>query len=195
MEDKKIEQSLVVVKKELATIAELGDLKITGKPSLDLSAEGLKAISKVSKLIKAEKDSWIAPLKEQIERHKERYLPFEQKISEIETHIKSEQTSYLTKLRKQEADLKAKQDAEIAEKMSKGEDITEDLEKAGNKLEKIEAKSDIIKTWTYTGVRITDKAKLPLQFLIPDESAIKSALQSGVKVEGAELYTEERVKK
>ena len=195
MEDKKIEQSLIVVKKELATIAELGDLKITGKPSLDLSAEGLKAISKVSKLIKAEKDSWIAPLKEQIERHKERYLPFEQKISEIETHIKSEQTSYLTKLRKQEADLKAKQDAEIAEKMSKGEDITEDLEKAGNKLEKIEAKSDIIKTWTYTGVRITDKSKLPLQFLIPDESAIKSALQSGVKVEGAELYTEERVKK
>lgn len=195
MEDKKIEQSLVVVKKELATIAELGDLKITGKPSLDLSAEGLKAISKVSKLIKAEKDSWIAPLKEQIERHKERYLPFEQKIADIETHIKAEQTSYLTKLRKQEADLKAKQDAEIAEKMSKGEDITEDLEKAGNKLEKIEAKSDVIKTWTYTGARIIDKAKLPIQFLEPNIPAILEALKAGVKVEGAELYTEERVKK
>jgi hypothetical protein len=195
MEDKKIEQSLVVVKKELATIAELGDLKITGKPSLDLSAEGLKAISKVSKLIKAEKDSWIAPLKEQIERHKERYLPFEQKIAEIEQHIKAEQTSYLVKLRKQEAELKAKQDAEIADKMSKGEDITEDLEKAGNKLEKIEAKSDLIKTWTYTGARITDKSKLSLQFLEPNMALILETMKAGVKVEGAELYTEERVKK
>jgi hypothetical protein len=195
MEDKKIEQSLTVVKNELATIAELGDLKITGKPSLDLSAEGLKAIGKVSKIIKAEKDSWITPLKEQIERHKERYLPFEQKIAEIETHIKAEQTSYLTKLRKQEAELKAKQDAELAEKMSKGEDITKDLEKAGNKLEKIEAKSDVIKTWTYTGARIIDKSKLPLQFLEPNMPAILEALKAGVKVEGAEIYTEERVKK
>ena len=195
MEDKKIEQSLAVVKKEMAIVAELIDLKITGKPSLDLSAEGLKAISKVSKIIKAEKDSWIAPLKEQIERHKERYLPFEQKISEIETHIKEEQTSYLTKLRKQEAEAKAKADAEIADKMSKGEDITEDLEKAGKKLEKIEAKSDIIKTWTYTGARIIDKSKLPLQFLEPNMTAILEALKAGVKVEGAELYTEERVKK
>jgi len=195
MEDKKIEQSLTVVKNELATIAELGDLKITGKPSLDLSAEGLKAIGKVSKIIKAEKDSWITPLKEQIERHKERYLPFEKKIAEIETHIKAEQTAYLTKLRKQEAELKAKQDAEIAEKMSKGEDITADLEKAGNKLEKIEAKSDVIKTWTYTGARIIDKSKLPLQFLEPNMPAILEALRAGVKVEGAEIYTEERVKK
>jgi len=195
MEDKKIEQSLAVVKKEMAIVAELIDLKITGKPSLDLSAEGLKVISKVSKIIKAEKDSWIAPLKEQIERHKERYLPFEQKISEIETHIKEEQTSYLTKLRKQKQEEQARIDAEIAEKMKQGKDVSEDIEKAGKKLEKIEAKTDLIKTFTYTGARITDKSKLPLQFLEPDMTAILEALKAGVKVEGAEIYTEERVKK
>jgi hypothetical protein len=195
MENKKIEQSLAVVKNELATIAELGDLKITGKPSLDLSAEGLKAISKVSKAIKTEKDSWIAPLKEQIERHKERYLPFEQRVAEIERHIKAEQGAYLTRLRKEEAEAKAKADAEIAEKMKDGEDVSKDIEKAGKKLEKIEAKSDTIKTFTYTGVKILDKSKIPLQFLDVNTSALLEALKTGLKVEGAELYTEERVRR
>ena len=195
MQDKKIEQSLTIVKNELATISELETLKITGKPTLDLSVEGLKIISKVSKIIEAEKDSWIAPLKEQIERHKERYLPFEQKVAEIERHIKGEQTDYLAKLRKQEAEEKARIDAEIAEKMKQGEDVTKDIEKAGNKLEKIEAKTDLIKTFTYTGARIIDKSKLPLQFLEPDMTAILEALKAGVKVEGAELYTEERVRR
>ena len=195
MQDKKIEQSLTIVKNELATISELETLKITGKPTLDLSVEGLKIIGKVSKIIKAEKDSWITPLKEQIERHKERYLPFEQKVAEIEKHIKSEQTDFLAKLRKQEQEEQARIDAEIAEKMKQGEDVSKDIEKAGNKLEKIEAKTDLIKTFTYTGARITDKSKLPLQFLEPDMTAILEALKTGVKVEGAELYTEERVRK
>lgn len=195
MEDKKIEQSLTVVKKELATISELETLKITGKPTLEASAEGLKAISKVSKLIKAEKDSWIAPLKEQIERHKERYAPFEAKISEIETHLKKEQTSYLDKLRKEEADEKARIDAEIAEKLKSGQDVSKDLEAGGKKLEKIEAKTDLIKTYTVPVAKIVDKAKLPLQFLEPNLSAILEALKSGVVVEGAELIMETRVKK
>lgn len=194
MEDKKIEQSLTVVKKELATIADLGELKITSQKSLDISAEGLKIINKVSKIIDQEKESWIAPLKEQIERHKERYKPFEEKVLEIKNYLKGEQTKYLAKLRKEEEEAKAKADAELAEAMSSGENVEKVLETTGKKIEKVENKSSAIKTYTYTGVRITDKAKLPLQFLIPDEKLIKETLQSGGNVEGAELFTEERVR-
>ena len=133
-------------------------------------------------------------MKEQIERHKEKYKPFEEKILELKNYLKGEQTKYLAKLRKEEEEAKAKAEAELAEVMKNGENVEKVLETTGKKLEKVENKSSAIKTYTYTGVRILDKAKLPLQFLIPDEKLIKETLQSGGKVEGAELYTEERVR-
>lgn len=193
--EKQIEQSLVVVKNEVATISELKELKITSQETLEQSAEGLKKISAVSKIIKAEKDKNINPAKQIIENVKNFWKPFETAIDEAEMHIKSEQTKWLEKVRKQQQEQEDKSKKELEEKLNNGEDISEALANQGNKIERIEHKADAIKTYTYTGVRITDKAKLPLQYLIPDESAIKKALQSGVAVEGAELYTEERVKK
>jgi len=189
--EKKIEESLAIVRTETQSIPELKELRITGQPTLEKSAEGLKMIGKVSKIIKAEKEKNINPLKKVIENIKEFWAPFEKDLAEAENNLKSEQRKYSEKLKAKEEVEKAR----INEAFEKGEVSEKDIEKSGKKLEAIEEKSSLIKTYTYTGVRIVDKAKVPLQYLDPNETEIKKALQSGIVVPGAELYTEERVKK
>jgi hypothetical protein len=189
--EKKIEESLAIVRTETQSIPELKELRITGQPTLEKSAEGLKMIGKVSKIIKAEKEKNINPLKKVIENIKEFWAPFEKDLAEAENNLKSEQRKYSEKLKAKEEVEKAR----INEAFEKGEVSEKDIEKSGKKLEAIEEKSSLIKTYTYTGVRIVDKAKVPLQYLDPNETEIKNALQSGIVVPGAELYTEERVKK
>jgi hypothetical protein len=189
--EKQIEQGLVIVKREVSTIEELDKLVVSGKPSLEKSAEGLKQISAVSKIIKAEKEKIIGPAKQIIENTKKFWEPFEKTIAEIEFHIKSEQRKYSDKLRAEEAAAKK----ELEDSFKKGKMDDKQFEAAGKRLEKIEERSDLIKTYTYTGVRITDKSKIPLEFLEPMETAIKNALLQGIKIPGAELYTEQRVKK
>ena len=189
--EEKIEQSLAVVRNETATISELKDLKISGQPTLEKSAEGLKAISRVSKIIKEEKDKNIKPLRQVIANINDFWKPFETVIDEAEKHIKSEQKKYKDKMDAAAAEEKR----ELAEKFDKGEATMEEIEKSGEKLKKFEDKTSLIKTYTYTGVRILDKKMIPLEFMDPNTAAIQTAIEAGMPVPGAELYKEERVKK
>ena len=189
--EEQIEQSLVIVKRETQNISELKGLKITSQATLESSAEGLKMISKVSKIIKEEKDKNIKPLRQVIANINDFWKPFEMTISEAETNIKAEQGKWKKKVDEETAKEKAK----LEEQFKEGKATMADIEKSGEKLQKLEKKTDLIKTYTYKGVRILDKKLIPLDFMEPNTSAIQTAIEAGMTVPGAEMYTEERVKK
>jgi hypothetical protein len=189
--DKQIESSLVIVKENVLTIEELKNLKITSQATLESSAEGLKRISKVSKIIKEEKDKNIKPLRQVIANINDFWKPFEISIYETETNLKVEQGKWKKKVDEAEA----KEKARLAEQFQSGNASMEEIEKSGEKLQKLEEKKSIIKTFTYKGVRILDKKLIPLEFMEPNESLIKMTIESGIPVPGAEIFTEERVKK
>ena len=189
--EEQIENSLVVVKQNVSTIEELKGLKITSQATLESSAEGLKMISKVSKIIKEEKDKNIKPLRQVIANINDFWKPYEMTIAGIETGLKSEQMKWKKKVDEATAIEKAK----LAEKFNKGEATMEEIEKSGEKLQKLEDKTSVIKTFTYKGVRILDKKLIPLEFMEPNESLIKTTIESGILVPGAEIFTEERARK
>ena len=190
--EKQIGNSLVVVKQNVSTIEELKGLKITSQATLESSAEGLKMISKVSKIIKEEKDKNIKPLRQVIANINDFWKPYETTISEIEISLKSEQMKWKRKADEAAAIEKAK----LAEKFNKGEATMEEIEKSGEKLQKLEDKTSVIKTFTYKGERILDKKLIPLEFMEPNITLIHDALwNKGLEVPGTEKFTEERVKK
>lgn len=184
------EQGLEIVKNEVKSISELGTIKVNSRPTLDASIEGMERIKKVGKNIKAVKDQIIAPAKEIINRTKEFWQPFEDSLEAVEIHIKTEQKKYLDKV---EAE-KAKAEEKINSEMQNGDISEQEIENAGKKLERIENKSDGIKTYTYEEVVIIDKSLIPLNFLEPNITAIKQAWKLGA-VPGTELRKEERIKK
>lgn len=189
--EEQIEQSLVVVKRETQNISELKELKITSIATLESSAEGLKMISKVSKIIKAEKDKNIKPLRQVIANINDFWKPYEMIIDAAEENIKVEQGKWK---RKVDAEA-AKEKEKLAEQFKSGEATMADIEKSGEKLQKFEDKTSLIKTYTWKGVRILDKKLIPLDFMEPNTGAIQAAIEAGMPVPGAEIYTEERIKK
>ena len=81
-----------------------------------------------------------------------------------------------------------KQKLEDAEKEADKEvDMDKITKKADNTAEKI----DKIRTRKVTRLRVTDKTKIPFDFLEVNEVELKKALTAGEQIKGAELYTEE----
>lgn len=189
--EEQIEQSLVVVRTEVASIEELSELRISGLPTLELSADGLKRVGKVLKQIKAEKDKNIVPLRQVIANINEFWKPFEDRISEVEKHLKAEQKKYNDKVIAE----KEKAKNEINDAFKSGEVTEKQIEKSGQKLENLEEKSSLIKTYKYVGVKIIDKKLIPLELLDLNESEAKRLMQSGVVVPGCELFEETRIRK
>ena len=190
--EEQIENSLVVVKQNVSTIEELKGLKITSQATLESSAEGLKMISKVSKIIKEEKDKNIKPLRQVIANINDFWKPYEMIIEEIESSLKLEQGKWKKKI----DDAAAKEKARLAEQFQSGSASMEDIEKSGDKLQKLEDKTSVIKIFTYKGERILDKKLIPLEFMEPNITLIHDALwNKGLEVPGTEKFTEERVKK
>jgi len=89
----------------------------------------------------------------------------------------------------QEAEIK-KKEKEIEEKITKGE---MSFEQASKKIEKIEQKIEAVPIREVVKVVITDKSKLPLEYLEPDLVAIKRDLIAGKEIQGAKLIKEKVV--
>jgi len=67
------------------------------------------------------------------------------------------------------------------------------FEQASKKIEKIEQKIKAVPIREIVKVVITDKSKLPLEYLEPDLVAIRRDLMAGEKIEGAKLVKEKVV--
>lgn len=97
---------------------------------------------------------------------------------------------------------------ELEEKEKAGEEVTEyekekinevekeaekeiDIDKILKKTENVTEKLNQIRTRKVTKLRVIDKTKIPYAYLVVDEYALKRALISGEKIDGAELYEEE----
>jgi hypothetical protein len=76
---------------------------------------------------------------------------------------------------------------EVEKEAEKEIDIDKILKKTENTTEKLNQ----IRTRKVTKLKITDKTKIPYDYLVVDEVALKRALISGEKIDGAELYEEE----
>ena len=156
--------------------------KITSQPTFTVAQGTLMKIKGIQKNNKTIKDSIVNPIKEALKNVKALFAPSEEALKEMENIIKEDKVKWSDKLE----EIEAKRILEAEEKIKNGVDI----EKATVALNNTKDNLKEVKTRKIPKVRILDKSKIPLEYLEPDEVKIKAVLQSGIKVEGAELYYE-----
>jgi len=174
-------------KKELATIAEeageIANYKITSMAGLDEAKGKLKQVGEWQKMLKAKKEAITKPLNEALKSVRGLFAPAEDKLSEAERVLKTGILSYREVVA-------VKVEAKKEEIVAKVEEGKVDFEKAGQQIEKQEAKLDEFKTREIIKLEIFDANLIGREYLIPDEVAIKQALKDGKEVGGCRLVKE-----
>ena len=179
------------IKTEAKALAELAQkevnaivppAKITSQPTYNLARESLLKVKGIQKEIKKTKDSIIKPITEAVKKIRGHFAPAEKELADIEEHIKGGIVKYSEKLEAEQA----KREIETEEKLENGVEMEKATELLHNTTNKINA----VKTRKIPKLRIIDKSKLPLKWLIPDEVKIKTALLAGEKIPGSEIYYE-----
>ena len=162
------------------------EVDVTDEPKVkDL----LDNIKKAKRWVKQEKDKYVEPAKEITKRAKEQYDPIIDLIEGIEKSLKTKVNDHRLKLE----EAKRKEEERIAKRVEKGTMKEETAEKKMEDIKPVGKTYGGVTQRSYTRARVTDKSKVPLEYLEPDLTAIKRALQAGVEVPGAELYVHEGV--
>ncbi len=179
-------QSLVIIKKEVEGIENNSRIRITNQAKLNQAIEIRKKILATRKILESKKQEIIDPLNQALKRTKDLFKPYEQRLEIADNWLK-EQILQWEEI--QEAKIK-KKEQEIEEKIIKKE---MNFEQASKKIEKIEQKIKAVPTREITKVVITDKSKLPLEYLEPDLVLIKRDLMLGKEIQGVKLVKEKVV--
>lgn len=157
--------------------------KIRSQADFDLVGEQLKFIKAIGKEVDAEEakitdgiDKAMKELKASKQATQKFFQPFRNLALETETQYKGLMQQFV--LSQEEKRLK----------LDKGfGTTTKSIATYTRKAEELNVKNGAAQVRNTKAIEIVDKKKIPLEYLIVDESAIKAALIAGVDVPGAKL--------
>lgn len=179
-----MKKELSLIKREVEKISVKADIKIKSQKDLDSALVIRKNIKEIQKSVKDKKEEITKPINEALKNVRELFKPIEAKLDLAEKSVSFAMIDWEQRKRK-EIEKKLQ---EVEGKIARG-DIS--FSKASEIIERAEEKVAVIPIRKIKKVRITDKSKLSLDYLIPDLILIKKELMDGKVVDGAELYEEE----
>lgn len=176
-------------KKLIPIVEESLKIKVVDDEGLVMATEILSRLNKLNDMITEEKEKVTVPLNEALKAERARWKPLEDSYKKGIEWLRGQAGAYQTaKLKKQR-----EEEAKVAAKMAQGKI---DINKAGDKLVKIEEESGLKKVATDSGklsfrevdtLKITDENKIPREYLIVDEKKVLEALKAGKVVAGCEI--------
>lgn len=165
------------------------------------SAKNLVEASEIRIQIKAEagfiktnKEKMMRPLLDAVEVERGRWRKRETEIKEALDHLDRSMIDYQTEA-KREADEKAEK---IAARVGPGrgklsaETALAQLDEINTPEKVIESDNGATGFRTYQMFAVEDITKLPAEYLLPNDQAIRKAMENSVKLPGVRYYTEER---
>ena len=154
--------------------------------------ELLSNINKVGDALEADKQKIYAPAWAAVVAIREKYKPREDIIKNAVALVRRKMTEYRTEA-KRIADEKA---AKIAERVAKGQ---LKVDTGVRKMDEINAPVGAVNSTagstrfkTVQCFEVETKEKLPMEYLMADEVAIRKAMDKGIKLPGVRYFTEER---
>lgn len=169
-------------------------LTIKGAGDMTQASAMRESLKKKLKEITAKKDEVLQPLLEATKAERSRWKPAEDKINQAIEQIDGAMSKYQTAQRKIEL---AKEEA-IANRIGEGKGKLS-AEKAVAKLDdmkrvdnKVSSDAGATAFVTVPKFKLVDLSKVPVQYHLLDEVAIRKLMIAGVKVEGIEYYTVEQ---
>jgi hypothetical protein len=182
---KKEVQTLVVAATITETINKLNkkasnDIRVLEEFSIKTPAQYEEAAKRVSRLKDLRKEADVQeksitdPANLILKNTRAIFKPFKDKVDIIEAKIKQAMVLYIESRERKAVALTEGDHADLSKVVSKVSELTNN-------------KNEFASTRKITVVEITDLELVPREYLVPDESKIKAALQAGKKVKGCRL--------
>lgn len=173
-------------------VKQIQTLTIKNSAEMTKAVEALSQCNKYLDKLTEEKEKLTKPINSALKEIRSRYKPAEEKLNIAIATIRSKMSAYQTEATR----VQKEQEQKIADKVFKG---TLKVTTAMNKLSSIvQAETQVstdsgsVKFRTVKKFEITDPNLIPKEYLMPDESKIKEAMKTDIKIPGI-TYFEEQV--
>lgn len=172
----------------MSTLPTIPNQIITPK-DLSNATSVLSHLNRTLDQITEEKEKVTKPLNEALKAERQRFKPLEEQLTAAITTIKSLMSDYLRK----EQDLKDKALQALADgKLSLSKAVAlAGQETTGSQASSGEGKVSFI---TVTKFHITDITKVPHDYLLPNEPAIRQAIKDNTIIPGIEIYQDKQIR-
>ena len=180
MEGLETKEITLVKQRASKEIREVGGIRISSTPTLEVAKELLSKITNTQKGWKGIKESMTKPANESLRNIRAFFAPIEDNLATANKELKGKMEVYNEKV-KAEAEVKK---AEIAEKAESGE---LGFEKASKKMEKVEEKVEAMPTRRHREVEIVDETKIPQQYWELNMVALRKDALSGIEISGIKV--------
>jgi hypothetical protein len=166
-------------------------VKITDNTSMANAVEVLSQLNKLAKDIKNERELITKPMNEALDEVRSRYKPVETKLAEAIATVRAEMTRYQTEQQAIEDAKKLKIDEKVASGKMKFETGIRKREEIITAPVKVVATAGAVKFRTMMKFEITNIKLIPHEYLLPNESMIRTAQSANVPIAGVRYYTEQ----
>lgn len=181
----RVESLNLTIKREFNAPIVITDTKL-----LTQATEQLSQLNKYKDELTKDKEVLTKPINESLKAIRAKYKPTEDMLDEAITSIRKEMSRYQTAIIAEQK----KAEKKLEDRVKKG---TLNFSMAVKKMEDIKKPEQKINTETGSitfriqkKFRVTDILKVPRQYLILDETAIRNAQKANVTIEGIEYYEE-----
>ncbi len=182
---------MVITKKDITeletravAISKKAIIKITSQEKLSQANEIMAKLKIAKKFIAEKKESILGPLRLATKNSRELFRPIEEKIATSQSNLETGILSY-----KRKVDEAKRLQQEKIEKEAKAGKI--DFDKASEKMEKVEAKTDAFKMRKLKEVEITDESKIPQEYWEINMVRLRKHVLAGKKVKGTKIVIRE----
>lgn len=190
--NKSLTKELAPIKAQISkTVMSVSALKVEKEEDLARATDALVKIKVVGRKIKEKKEEMTKPLNLALKNIRDFFRPVESDFAMAEKIVKDKIITYQNKAEKEAS----KKTEKIVEKVEEGK-IS--FDKAADKIEAItpdktvETGTGSVQFRKIKEVRITDEAKIPREYLVPNMVKIKKVALAGVSISGVEVV-EKRV--
>ena len=181
---------------ELQILKDIQTIEITSKETMEEATVLLSRINRKWDEMKEEKERVTKPLNEALKAERARWKPMEDKAKEAVQEIKDKMTSYQLEV---EAAAKIAEE-KISNRVKAGKGNLS-LETAVKKMEEVEQADNKVKTEEGSvqfvkipDFEVMDVTLLPMEYILPNEVAIRKAMREGKKLTGVRYYESTQVR-
>lgn len=184
----------LTVKKDVEPlIEEVAALTITGPETMEVATELLSRLNKLGDRIEGEKEKTMRPALDTVAAIRAQWAPFEKPVAANVLEVRAKMTRYQTEARKKEDTDKDAIAARIGEGKGKlkPETALNKMDAVAAPEKKVTTASGSIQFITMPVFKLLDISKVPAEYLLLNESAVRKAQKSNIPIPGIEYGTEE----
>ena len=182
-------QEIAVVREQTdKAMLAVESLVVDNNESLIEAGNILKKVKQVGKMIKERKEEITKPMNEAIKSVRALFAPVEEKQAQAQKLVEDKMNTYN---REQMAIAQKAHDENMAQLSDPNRTATSPIEI--KPVPEVIKKTDDFHTRTTKVFKVVDKTKLPWEYLLADEVAIRKAMHAGIELAGVEYSTETKV--